>query len=378
MKNTIICLFVLVILCSCGGHKENAVGFPDWKPGFLDIHHIATGRGNCTLIIMPDGTTMVVDAGDLGDSTQFSQKILPAMPSSELRPAEWQARYIQNVTAPIGRNGHIDYLLFTHFDEDHLGIPYAGAPVRNGYCLTGVTHLCNLLTVDKIVDRGYPRYDFPYPGVLDSTRNDLFDNYRLFLGEKSMEGLAVEGFQVGSVSQFRELNRPHPDFRIINIYASGKIFRDGRVMAVDAPAETFDENNCSCAIVVEYGRFRYHISGDICGVVEDAVGEAEGHVTGMLADHHSYSGGMSREFLAATAPEVVTIPSWDFYHPQPEQLRNMLDAGCKVYSTGMVDTNLERLGEDGAEMSGHGHILVRADASGSYTVYVGDPFRVLP
>jgi hypothetical protein len=38
-----------------------------WTPGTLDIHQIATGRGNSALIIMPDGTTLLVDAGAAGD-----------------------------------------------------------------------------------------------------------------------------------------------------------------------------------------------------------------------------------------------------------------------------------------------------------------------
>jgi hypothetical protein len=36
---------------------------PPWTPGTLDIHHIATGQGNSTFFVLPDGTTMHVDAG---------------------------------------------------------------------------------------------------------------------------------------------------------------------------------------------------------------------------------------------------------------------------------------------------------------------------
>lgn len=34
-----------------------------WQPGWLDIHHIATGRGNATFVMLPDGTSMLIDAG---------------------------------------------------------------------------------------------------------------------------------------------------------------------------------------------------------------------------------------------------------------------------------------------------------------------------
>ena len=43
-----------------------AVGqvLPAWSEGELDIHTISTGRGECLFFILPDGTTMVVDAGE--------------------------------------------------------------------------------------------------------------------------------------------------------------------------------------------------------------------------------------------------------------------------------------------------------------------------
>ena len=48
-----------------------AVGAPltPWSEGELDIHTISTGRGECLFFIMPDGTTMVVDAGEFSRVT---------------------------------------------------------------------------------------------------------------------------------------------------------------------------------------------------------------------------------------------------------------------------------------------------------------------
>ena len=46
-----------------------ARALPPWTRGTLDIHQISTGRGNAALIVFPDGTTMVVDAGAAGDGT---------------------------------------------------------------------------------------------------------------------------------------------------------------------------------------------------------------------------------------------------------------------------------------------------------------------
>ena len=38
-----------------------------WQTGYLDIHHIATDRGDATFVIAPDGTTLLIDAGDVGN-----------------------------------------------------------------------------------------------------------------------------------------------------------------------------------------------------------------------------------------------------------------------------------------------------------------------
>lgn len=371
MKFRILLLsFMSAMAISCTLQNDGSV--PQWKKGWLEIHHIATGRGNCCLIIMPDGTKMMVDAGDLGGSEQFTQEILPAFPNGSKRPAEWQAEYVKAAT---NGNAHIDYLLITHFDMDHLGISYEGVPQGNGYYMSGVSHLGNLITIDKIVDRDAPDYDFPYPGVLDITRAGILDNLKAFVADK---GITLEGFDVGSTTQFAQRYNPRSDFRIVNRYASGKLFRDGKVISLGNDPEVFEENNCSCTIDIEYGNFRYHISGDIFGEIEKAVGEAEGKLTGMLANHHSYTGAMTKEYLASTLPEIITVPSWDFYHPQPEELHNMLTSSgnCRVYTTGIVGSNLERLGEDGQKMAGHGHIIVRVSPGGKkYKVYVKNPYQ---
>jgi hypothetical protein len=63
-----------------------------WTPGCLDIHHIATGRGNATFILMPDGTSLLIDAGSTNDKLDVSAA---PRPSAERRPGEWIGRYVR-------------------------------------------------------------------------------------------------------------------------------------------------------------------------------------------------------------------------------------------------------------------------------------------
>ncbi len=57
--------FIGVILLSCLGINIIAQKLPDWEEGMMDIHHINTGRGDAAFLILPDGTTFLIDAGDM-------------------------------------------------------------------------------------------------------------------------------------------------------------------------------------------------------------------------------------------------------------------------------------------------------------------------
>src|SRR5262245_56972227 len=82
---------------------------PRWTAGWLDIHHLATGRGNSTLIICPDGTTVLIDAGAASGGSTVTT---PPRPDGSRRPGEWIARYIGRWLPATGRNG-LDYFVAT-------------------------------------------------------------------------------------------------------------------------------------------------------------------------------------------------------------------------------------------------------------------------
>ena len=101
---------------------------PAWSEGQLDIHAICTGRGECFFYILPDGTTLVVDCGEIpeGISTsttpageEITIKTVDPMPNSLAKAYETVGRYIKNFL-PSG-NSSIDYMLMTHYRNDHMG-----------------------------------------------------------------------------------------------------------------------------------------------------------------------------------------------------------------------------------------------------------------
>ena len=68
MKKLLIFLFVLTTHLTFWVNAQQAVvgqPLPAWKEGYLDLHHINTGRGSSAYYIFPDGTTMLLDAGEI-------------------------------------------------------------------------------------------------------------------------------------------------------------------------------------------------------------------------------------------------------------------------------------------------------------------------
>src|SRR5437868_14429335 len=91
--NRWIIVLLLVPAIAHAQSTEPRVGQPlaPWSEGILDIHQIATGRGNSALVIMPDGTTLLVDAGAVGDGLAQTDP----HPDASRRAGEWIARYVR-------------------------------------------------------------------------------------------------------------------------------------------------------------------------------------------------------------------------------------------------------------------------------------------
>ena len=356
-----------------------------WQQGYMDIHHISTGRGDCTFMILPDGTTMMVDAGDLG-SGSYEQEIMARIPYTSRTPGEWIVRYVEKFLKDAGLDSkHLDYLLVTHFHSDHIGCKsnYSIPSINGEYHMSGVSYVGNFLNVDELIDRNWPNYDFPYPGVLD---NAMMINYRAYLKDR-VEGqkLPVNVFEVGTDAQFVLKNAPqdYQDFKIYNIYSNGNLWdRESNTLSFLYPNNASqdalsNENLHSTVINVQYGKFGYHCGGDILNNwnIETLVAEEIGQTDVYSADHHA-NGTMAAQALAATTPQVFVIPVWDYYHPQPDPLANMLDKDIygndrMVFAAGMVESNRVRLLDNGQQIKPDGHVVVRVYEGGEeFQVFV--------
>jgi len=387
-------LLLLPLLVAC--HSQESIGiFPAWQEGELEIHQIYTGRGESSFLILPDGTTMLIDVGD------YAPKDYPKMgellPDTSRRAGEWIARYVQRVNP---HKDQVDYLVISHFHSDHIGDAKNAAPHTTGrhpdYVLTGIAEAGESLRFGKVFDRGYPDYAYPLP-----VQDRDVDNYRAFLQwQQEQYGTRQERFEVGRLNQIHLLNdssRYGNNFTIRNLAANGEIWNPetGRTLKTyDLNQKNLDpaqqnENTKSLALRIDYGPFSYYTGGDLSANVydetgnllnvEEQVGQACGEVDVCKVNHHAWKDAMSGGFIRNVRAKQYVIPVWEDEHIQPFILERMLDKSLYqgqrlIFPTYMPD-HLRGLYASRRWMSSvcpeNGHIVVKVFEGGrKYAVYV--------
>jgi beta-lactamase superfamily II metal-dependent hydrolase len=354
----------------------------------MDIHTIATGRGDATFIIMPDGTTLMIDAGDNGKEKDKQH------PNDSKRAAEWQSIYMRHFMAGLPGNGKVDYAMITHFHDDHMGSVRQMLPGKNGYGLSGITLVGEYVGYNKLIDRGYPRYDFPSKKNVANANKGFMDEYHAFVKYQMSKGMEMEQFKVGELNQIEMLHNPKPykrKFEIRNLAANGQVWTGKGEKAekqYSGDPKLFDENVNSCAIRITYGNFRYFNGGDLSGGNWDSYKSKErdmetptakvcGQVDVIKANHHGYYETCNGFFMNTLSPDVVIIDARSNNHPVPSTMTRMTDPMVwtepgEFYIT--VDQARKKLGENlWQHFKPWGHIVVRVYEGGEkYQVFVLD------
>ncbi|WP_050468554.1 ComEC/Rec2 family competence protein [Herbaspirillum chlorophenolicum] len=364
---------------------------PAWQPGLLDIHHIATGRGNATLMVLPDGTTLLMDAGATDDSLDVS---FSPRPDGSRRPGQWIARYIQRRLKETGTQA-LDYLMVSHFHPDHTGDVGADAPPsRLGpYRLSGVTDVAEMVPIGTVVDRDFPGYD--YPTVWTAP---FATNYFSYVKSRVAKGQDVQRFRVGTDKQFvgKGHHRVPGKFGVRNLVANGEVWMgvgEGTVKMFP-PLDTLDrkdypnENLCSSGLRLDYGDFRYFSCGDLTSYTYDgeqpwrdvltAAARASGPVDVATADHHGLFDGLSADTVRLLRPQAWMIQTWHISQPDLLQLERMFSerlypGAREVYATSVMKENLVANRRMLSRLKSiDGHIVVRVAQDGTFNIFVTD------
>lgn len=405
----IIAMIIFLVVC-CGTTTKNGnqididdenveetgvfVGkvLPDWTEGYLDIHAINTGRGECTYYIFPDGTTMLVD----GASSLISENDLipppPKKPNMNSVPGETIVNYIKHFSPTS--HSVLDYILITHWDMDHLGGFSNELPLSKNrlFRLSGITEIGENIKVNKIIDRGYPNYNYPR----DMKNEDKIDNYLKFVDwAKSEYNTSVEQFKVGETNQIslKENALKYSSFQIRNIIGNGIIWTGkGTDVKNLLPKDSMEianaepkENIFSLGFHLKYGLFDYFAGGDLqyngrsthaWKDVEYPVTEVMAKIEVLKANHHGTANCNSTEFLNKLQPDAVLIHTWRDIQPNPETIERIFQANNKaqVFTTNMTENNKVRLGNYvGLLKSLDGHIVVRVHPGGDeYSIFILD------
>jgi len=366
------------------GQENHTLNLKPWQEGFLDIHHINTGNGDTSFLILPDGTTMLFDAGII-HKERFEKKYNPLKastpkPNDSMSAAQWTALYIKN-TIEKSSNLIIDYGLVSHFHEDHYG---------------SLVELARKIPIKKIIDRNYPDYDFPLNLKKYLEKDTIFHDYLSFLEKNKIPS---ESLIVGSNSQIKLQNSPneYANFKIQNVKSNGTIWtgkgNESFEYFTKEDITTFykgkyNENPLSLALKISYGNFDYFTGGDNTGLqgfglpkwfdVETPMAKAVGEVEVTTLNHHGNRDATNEFFVNALNPKVVVQQSWCSDHPGQEVYQRLIykDKNAKrrdIFATNMHDETLVTYGPWFKKnyKSMHGHIVIRVHPKGEkYEVIV--------
>jgi beta-lactamase superfamily II metal-dependent hydrolase len=265
----------------------------------LEIHYINVGQGGSTLIIGPDGTTILYDFG----ASAGRKRIVPYL------------RRLPRVSMHRG----IDYAIVSHADRDHFA----------GYA--------------DVVAAGYAIRVANFEPGTDKLRGS-FKRFALDPSERTPAG------------RFRPvpLGFPIPlgdGARALVVAANGKVW--GRVEPTPvrgARARRLNENDRSIALFVSYGKFQYLIDGDLGSGADPCTGQVTNQqsIQPLVADalirqgliteehgvdvlhiaHHGSESSTAPSYYNLMKPEVgiisVGLNQGSFRHPRKAVVENVL------------------------------------------------------
>ena len=356
---------------------------PVWKKGELDIHFINTGRGECCFYIMPDGTTLIVDAGevkatfnpqDTSDDAAVEQK-----PNTNVRPYIADAMYIKHFSA----RQSIDYCAPSHFHIDHIGSSgMATETAAAGYRKSGLLALYDELPYLHVLDRSYP--DYKEDATTPAMDGQLSADWAKFVtwGVKEQKFTGAR-FEVGKEQIVMLYDRPsYSNFKIFNICANGFVWSKNGISGEKSGVG----NPASCGFHITYGKFDYIACGDLTSNPQNRVGYyvrdfiGEGHLDAFKC-HHNLSANARGTQMQQSFFNPRVIVNQNFYTKQPDaaHVNDIMDNKYSFWVKDFFTTNLhpQYVAKNTTTVDKmtnyNGHIVIRvAEGGGSYYVYMLD------
>ncbi len=404
-------LTALILCCACSGGKQTVpearLGevLPAWSEGCLDIHLVNSGNGECNFFILPDGTTLLVDAGEM----PVRENHVPRKPNPEVRAYKVYSEYIRHFL-PEGRTS-IDWCAPSHFHIDHIGTTSCseGLHHEGGFAVTGLTAVYGDVPFERLLDTGYPSYeaDTEIPAVQgEMVTNPNRDWQKFTEWATRAKGMLADRFRAGE-EQITLLNNreAYPDFRIFNFIANTYAWTkgdngEGRVERIGADRNDLQGNPSSAGFHLSYGNFDFITAGDLELKPQNSLAYyyrdfVESGLDVFKANHHlnlNSWGSRMREYLN---PRVIVAHITGVHQPDMPTLHFLMDGELPeginpehykgdwsrklswekdFFVTNLAEEYIEENPEMAEKLAGYnGHIVVRVAPGGSeYYVYMLD------
>ncbi len=313
--------------------------------GKLEIHYINVQQGGSTLVIGPDGTTVLMDAGNNGKGTS---EIVPYLQSIGLLPADG-----------------LDYTLAAHLDADHCG----------GF--------------DDVIAAGYDVRVRNYNNGSAKTGATIDDYYAACAGTTAGAAVAAPLGLVIDLGAGATLT-------VVAVH--GDVLGVGHVSGAEN-----NENDLSAAVLVEHGSFDFVWGSDLGGGEDDAACtgrsttqvNVETPVSGAVTpggpfpflgeegvdvlhvNHHGSESSTNSDWMNRLKPEVAVIsvgagqgPGWD--HPRVDVVSVLRAQVPCVTAPPALVLQTEEGAPTGSLTSFAGHccgdIVIKTDGVASYRI----------
>lgn len=240
---------------------------------FLRVYYPDIEQGAATLVVAPNGHALLVDGG------------------SGIKASDEGIENMINDLIARGIVTSLDYVVVSHYDEDHLGR------------LDSVFQMVPMAVLGTVYDRGT---------YLSTPSTFAYSDYAYgasFHNRTTVPVCTTINLGGGVTARVTTVN--------------GEVCGNG---TVDITTADQFENNTSVTVVVSYGNFDLWIGGDLTGNplegvadVETPTGPMAGDVDVYTVNHHGSETSSNASFLADLAAEVAINQSSisnDFGHPR--------------------------------------------------------------
>ena len=285
-----LALCLALLLSGCGGQAAPASGGDGAEAGSgseLTVYCFAAGKADAFLLYTASGAVLL-DCGEKG----FGKEILAYLEEAGIE--------------------HLDYLIVTHFDQDHVG---------------GAAKVLNSIPVDNVLQSNTPK---------DSTEVEKY--------EKALDAAGLTPVTVRETLTFT---------------------LDGVAYTVDPPRQTDyasdDSNNSSLIVSVTNGEKRLLFMGDAMDErTAEYLSSDRGTYDFVKLPHHGRWQETLEELIASAKPAHALITSSDSQPEDAETLELLERAGAQVWLTRVSPVLLY---SDGAQLSVSYAEKAQADAA---------------